>query len=90
VLCCSGFTSVAQYLDAKLSSAAGEAKVSLASVAIWCLMAAAMVVPLGGVDAYSDSLAILTDGGLEMGNLVFLWVAILTYYSAKVRPGHGF
>lgn len=82
--CCSGFTSVAQYLDSKLSSTAGEAKVSVVSVSIWVLMAAAMVVPLGGGDAYTDSLAILTDGGLEMGNLVFLWVALLTYFSAKV------
>lgn len=81
---CSGFTSVAQYLDSKAATTADEAKVSVAAVLAWLLMAGAMVVPLGGLSTYTDSLSIFTDGGLEMGNLVFLWVAILGYYSIKV------
>lgn len=84
---CSGFTSVAQYLEHKTATTGGEAKVSIAAVSIWALIAAAMVVPLGGASAYSDSLAIFTDGGLEMGNLLFLWVAVLSYYSIKVGWG---
>lgn len=82
---CRGFTSVAQYLDNKTATAAGQAKLSLAAVLIWALMGAAMVLPLGGLStAYSDSLAILTDGGLQMDNLLFLWVAVLAYFSVKV------
>jgi hypothetical protein len=84
---CSGFRSVAQYLDSKTATAAGEAKVSVAAVLIWLLMAGAMVVPLGGMSTYTDSLSIFTDGGLQMGNLVFLWVAVLGYFSVKV--GHS-
>jgi hypothetical protein len=56
----------------------------MAGVLLWGLMAAAMVVPLGGTAAYTDSITILTDAGLQMGNLVYLWVAILGYYTVKV------
>lgn len=86
LLCtCRGFTSVAQYLDSKTATAAGQAKLSLAAVLTWALMGAAMVLPLGGLSTtYSDSLAILTDGGLQMDNLLFLWVAVLAYFSVKV------
>jgi hypothetical protein len=82
---CSGFTSVAQYLDNKTATAAAKAKVSLSAVLTWTLMGAVMVLTLGGLStAYSDSLAILTDGGLQMDNLLFLWVAVLAYFSVKV------
>jgi hypothetical protein len=81
---CSGFATIAQYLDHKVSSTGAEAKVSMAGVLLWGLMAAAMVAPLGGTSAYTDSITILTDAGLEMGNLVYLWVAILGYYTVKV------
>lgn len=86
LLCtCRAFTSIAQYLDSKMATAAGQAKLSLAAVLTWALMGAAMVLPLGGLStAYSDSLAILTDGGLQMDNLLFLWVAVLAYFSVNV------
>lgn len=77
---------MSQYLDSKLASAAGEAKVCLVGVALWASLAAAIMMPLGGPEAYSDSLAIFTDGGLQMSNLAFLWIGILTYYSIKVWP----
>lgn len=88
VVVCSGFSTVAQYLDHKVSNTGADAKVSMAGVLLWGLMAAAMVVPLGGTAAYTDSITILTDAGLQMGNLVYLWVAILGYYTTKVC-GHS-
>jgi hypothetical protein len=80
---------VSQYLDSKLAAAAGEAKVSLAAVLTWALVTCAVAAPLGGTDAYTDSIAILTEGALQMGNLVYLWAALLGYFSIKVVGGGG-